>query len=344
MKSIQTAMKRSLGLTALLLPLTLSAPNAWAGAFIFADGTGPDDIVHPSNYTGTGGPLTVSVCIAPTSESIAAMETSVQNAIATWNALQPNTGNLVFGGANDIPSGAVDFESTLAHELGHCIGLAHPNLATESGLNGDDRNYTKAAEGPNNVFDLGIGGDNVRGSGDDLRGDDINLHWFRPSDNNPFTISGVVDTSTYSRDLGDLPAGNTFAANADRTVSILFGVPNTEAVMQQGQGTDEDQRRLGHDDVATIRIGMSGLDETEGTSDDYSLNLVYGGVASGCDITVQVTGSSFAFCSVGGAGIGGNHFRVNGATAQFGSTANFNWYFNPNSSAVELIFEDSFES
>lgn len=314
-----------------------------AGAYIFSSGTSPDVITHPSNYTGTGGVLTVSVCIAPTSESIAEMTVSVENAIATWNQLEPTTGNLIFGASNDIPSGEIDFESTLAHELGHCVGLAHPNLATESGLGEPDRNYTKADEGPNNMFDLGIGGDGVRGSQDDIRGDDINLHWFRTIDNNPFVMTGTVDTSTYSRSLLDLPAGSSFAANADRTVSTLFGVSNTEAVMQQGQGLDEDQRQLGHDDVATLRLGMAGVDETEGTADDYTLNLVYGGVASGCDITVQVTGTSFAFCSVGGAGVSGDHLRITSATAQFGTAAQFNWYFNPNPSQQEIIFEDGFE-
>lgn len=318
--------------------------SAFAGAFLFSSGANPNRIAHPSNYTGTGGVVNVSVCIATSSESIADMTTSVENAIFTWNQLQPTSGNLLQGGNNDIPSGQVDFESTLGHEIGHCIGLAHVNLATESGLGGADRNYTKTSEGPNGNFDLGIGADGIRGSADDIRGDDINLHWFEKNVNNPFTVAATVDGSTYSRLLGDLPAGDTFVVNADRTVSTLFGAPNTEAVMQQGQGTDEDQRQLGHDDVATIRLGMSGVDETQGTADDYAANLVFGGVSDNCDITVQVTGSSFAFCSVGGATIATDHLRVNGATAQFGSAANFNWFFNQQPAGVEVIFSDGFES
>ncbi len=105
--------------------------------------------------------------------------------------------------------------------------------------------------------------DGISGSSDDIRDDDDNLHWFRKSNNNPFTIAATVDASTYSRNLGDLPGGHSFAANADRTVGTLLGaVANTEAVMQQGTYIDEAQRTLGHDDVATLRYAMSGINES----------------------------------------------------------------------------------
>ena len=328
-----------------LLTATLVAASgvATAGAYIFSSGGNPDIITHPTPYTGTGGTITVSVCIAPTSESIADMETSVRNTIFTWNQLNAVSPNLLFGGDNDIPGGAVDYESTLVHEVGHCLGLAHPNAATESGLGGADRNYTKADEGPNNVFDLDPGVDGIRGSSDDVRGDDINLHWFSP-DNNPYTLVEPVDTSNYSNDLVDLPGGHLFAANADRDVGASLGFPNTEAVMQQGAFSDEDQRQLGIDDIAMIRLAAAGVDETAATADDYTLELVYGGVASGCDITVQITGNSFAFCSVSGTGIGGNHVRVTNATVQMASTSNTNWYFNQVPAGAEELFADGFES
>ena len=45
----------------------------------------------------------------------------------------------------------------------------------------------------------------------------------------------VVDAASYSRDLNDLPPGDLFTANADRTVgTLVFGFPNSEAIMQQG--------------------------------------------------------------------------------------------------------------
>ncbi|NKI34828.1 hypothetical protein HFP89_06580 [Wenzhouxiangella sp. XN79A] len=315
---------------------------ALAGAYISSSGTFPDRITHPSGYTGTGGTLNVSVCIAPTSESIADMEVSVRNAIFNWNQLTPVSPNLFLGGANDIPSGQIDFESTVVHEIGHCIGLAHPNAATESGLPNEDRNYTKAGQGSNGVFDLDPGADGIKGSADDLRGDDISLHWFNP-DNNPFVLFEPVDVSNYFIDLADLPAGDTFPANADRTVGAALGFPDSEAVMQQGAFFDEDQRQLGVSDVAMIRLAASGLDETQGTGDDYTLQLVYGGVQSGCDITVQVTGGSFAFCSVGTTTVSGRHRRVTAATVQMGSATNFDWFFNQTLLGPEGIFADGFE-
>lgn len=319
---------------------------AAAGAFVFSDGNS-DIITHPNTYTGTGGEITVTFCVNPASGSLGDLDVSAQNVATIINQMQPATGNVLLGGDNDIPTGAVDFESTLLHELGHCIGLAHPNLATESGLPNALRNYTQAARGPNGVFDTDDGADDVIGSADDLRADDINRHWFRIVDNNPFISGGVIDLSTYSSDLADLPPGDLFATNADRTVSGLFGLPLTEAVMQQGAFTDEDQRRLGHDDVATLRLGMAGVDEIEGTADDYTINIDYIGVANDCDVQLNVTGASFAFCSINFAVVSGpNHLRINSANIQLGSAANFNWHFNQNPVVVlpEEFFEDGFEN
>ncbi|NCO20078.1 MAG: hypothetical protein GW900_08560 [Gammaproteobacteria bacterium] len=327
--------------------LGLALPGAaLAGAFIFASGSNPNVITHPTPYTGTGGDITVRVCIAPDSESINDMLISVQNAVAVWNQRQAASPNVFLGPDNDIPAGQVDFESTLLHEAGHCLGLAHPNEATESGLPAADRDYTKTDPGPNGMRDLDPGADGIRGSRDDLRGDDINLHWFNIGINNPFVATPPFDASNYSRDLANLPPGDSFAANADRTVGGSLGFANTEAVMQQGAFTDEDQRQLAVDDIATLGLGMAGLDRTAGTADDYRPVLVFDGVQSGCDITVTVTGTSFAFCSVGGQNIGGNpnHVRVINANVQLGSANSFNWFFNQQPLVQEEIFADGFES
>ena len=273
-----------------------------SGAYIFGGfANGLNVITHPQAYTRTGGPLNVTVGIDPMSANAASMVTSVENIVNTINGLSPTTANLILGASNNIASNEVDFESVALHEVVHALGIAHPNAATESGLSGNDRNYTKATDGVDDgvtmasAFDLNDGADNIIGSSDDIRGDDVNLHWFRKANNNPFTIESTVDATTYSRDTADLPVGDTFVANADRTVSTLLGAPNTEAVMQQGSFFDEDQRALAHDDVATLRLAMAGLDETAGTSDDYTLNLSFAGQTTSATIVLDFDNSQTGF-------------------------------------------------
>ena len=192
-----------IAIASILLPA-----NAWAGAYVLAgdtsNGIPVSTITHPVGYTGTGGPLTVTVCVNPASPNAAAMEAPVQRVVDTWNALTPVIGNVDF--SSDVPGSSFDFESVALHEVGHCIGLAHPNAASESGLTGANTNYTKANVGLNASFDLSNGADNVIGSSDDLRGDDVNLHWFRTSNNDPFTVATTVDSTTYSQSLASLPS------------------------------------------------------------------------------------------------------------------------------------------
>ena len=260
------------------------------------------------------------------------MAYAVQNNVDAYNALTPTTGNIEFNNP-EIAGNQIDFESVSLHEIGHCLGMAHINAATESGLTGNNQNYTKATDGENNVFDLNAGVDGVIGSSDDIRGDDVNLTWFRTSNNDPFTIASVVDSTTYSRDLADLPNGHMFAANADRSVSTLLGYPYTEAVMQQGTYFGELQRTLGHDDVATLRYAASGINEREsGAPDNYTIVLEYGGIStSDCDISLSITNTvGLAFCAVSGSYIGsgnGNlHLSITSANIEFGS--GYNWHFS----------------
>jgi len=317
---------------AIFAPVSLSVN---AGAYIFAgEANGVDIVAHPPNYVGTGGVLNVEVCINPNSANASLMEYAIQNNVAAYNALTPTTNNLKRNNNNNIPSGQLDFESVALHEIGHCLGMAHINAASESGLPNSQSNYTRATNGANNVFDVDAGPDGKIGSSDDIRGDDVNLVYFKKSDNNPFSIAAIVDSTTYSRDVMNLPVGHVFATNADRSVaSSLFGLSNTEAVMQQGTFFDEAQRTLGHDDVATLKYAQSGIDELEsGASDNYTIAMTYGGIsnASTCDISVSfTTTTSLAFCSVGGAGIGppnSGHLRITSASIEFGP--NYNWFFN----------------
>jgi hypothetical protein len=313
------------------LPGLFLCSKGFAGTFIFAgEANGVNAVTHPTSYTGQGGTLTVRVCIVPNSANAAAMAIPVQNNINIYNRLQPTTGNLVSGGNNNIPSGQIDFESVALHELGHCIGLAHVNAASESGLSGNNQNYTKATDGSNNLFDINPGADGIIGSNDDIRGDDVNLHWYRKSNNNPFTIDNTVDSSTYARDLSDLPTGHNFATNADRTVASNSGYPNTEAVMQQLTFFDEAQRTLTHDDVATLLYAASGKNEVAGNNDDYTIDLEYGGISnSNCDINLKFDNSQtgFAVCQTGGSFLpGSDHIRITSANIFFNT--GFNWFFN----------------
>ena len=98
------------------------------------------------------------------------------------------------------------------------MGLAHPNHATESGLSDPAANGTKSGRGVNTVFDQGAGADTRHGSSDDVRGDDVNLHWYLRNLNDPGQLPAVFDSSTLAVALNALPSGHTFAANADRAV------------------------------------------------------------------------------------------------------------------------------
>lgn len=327
-----------LGMTLIFLSSQVSA-----GAYIFADEiNGVNVITHPSPYNGSGGVVTVRVCIDPGSPNASEMEYSIQNNVDVYNQLLPTTGNVKLGANNNVPASTIDFESVALHEIGHCLGMAHINAASESGLTGNKQNYTKATKGIDDVFNTNAGTDGVIGSSDDVRGDDDNLVWFRRSNNDPFTIDSVVDSTTYSRNLTDLPAGHNYAANADRAVSTLLGYVKTEAVMQQGTYFDEAQRTLGHDDVATLRYAASGINENEvdgngaPNQDNYSIVLEYGGISTAnCDVSMSFTTTpGLAFCSVSGVGIDENHIRISNANIEFGE--GYNWHFNAANTAPVL--------
>ena len=327
---------------ALIFSILLTIPSDFVQAFsyIFAgEANGVDIITHPLGYTGTGGVIAISIGIDPTSANSADMVTPTQNVIATFNALSPTTGNLELGAANNVPFASFDFESVLLHELGHSLGLAHCNAATESGLAGNDRNYTKATDGVDNVFNVAAGVDGIIGSADDVRGDDVNLGWFQIGGNDPFTIAGTVDNTTYTRDVASLPVGDLFVANADRTVGADLGYADSEAAMQQGTFNDEAQRSLGHDDVAGILLAMAGLDETAGTADDYTLSLTYAGLTTAADIVIDFDNSQTGFAvSQSGGAISGSHARVTSTAIYFNTGSS--WFFNTAPLPVELLTFD----
>ncbi len=327
---------------ALAMILLLAAETALAGAFIGADGGAPNLIMHPTGYTGIGGPRLVTVCLNPSGVpggNLNNAEATVEKTVATWNAQRVSTRNLGMGANNDLPSNQFDLESVLLHELGHCLGLAHPNHASESGLVDPQANGTKSARGPNGVFNQGAGADGLHGSFDDVRGDDVNLYWYRRNVNRPLEFPAIIDSTTFTR-TGNLPAGHNFAANADRDVLAALGIGQTESVMQQLTFNDEAQRRLTGEDLSTIRLGQSGIDRIQGTADDYSIVLEYVGRTSNCDIDIAfIPGAGFAFCQISASSIASNHFRITAADIRLDSAAN--WYYSPGPNTATLITSDS---
>lgn len=123
--------------------LLLGTVPAFAGTYfqVFDRGQlspGPDDvppfaIMHPIGYDGTGGMLTIGICVRAGSEEPV---TPTQNAIAMWNALTPMTGNCVncfLWEEPSPPESSQNPTTTLVHELGHCaMGLDHINLEEDT--------------------------------------------------------------------------------------------------------------------------------------------------------------------------------------------------------------------
>jgi len=317
-----------LKLSMLMSGLAIMSP-VYPGVFMLAEKLDVNIITHPVGYARAGRELPVTVGIKAGTPNSFEMVIPLLNAIRVWNELIPTWGNVNKTDSN-VPPGQFDFESVLLHELGHCIGLDHPNLASESELSGADRDYTKTTRGADGVYNRDPGADGVIGSNDDQRGDDVNLHWFRKANNNPFTIEPKVDRTTYSRDLFDLPPGHLYAATGSLRVANLFGLTNSEAVMQQGISTGEAQRTLNADDVATLRLAMSGFDGLAGTTDDYTVFLEFFGFADNADIVVSFdnTQTTFAACEISAVESRSNpgHFVITKGNIYFRD--DINWFFN----------------
>ena len=250
----------------LLLPL-----GSWAGSF---GGSAEDRVRHPSSYDGSGTTLSLSFCLDPKTAPVEAGP-GLQAALASWNAPAGTTGNIK--PALGVPGDRLDFESAALRGIGLCLGLDDPS---------DSVGYARAARGGNGVFDRDAGSDGVPGTADDGRGDDLSWVWYRLADNSPFLETPTADASTMARDAGVLPEGDLFPAVATREVALVSGFVGTEAVMVNALQPGEAKRSLTWDDVATLKYARSGLDETAGTADDYTVALTYAGLTDTCDVLV----------------------------------------------------------
>lgn len=286
---------------AFLAAALLSSTPALAGAFLGSNSTNCNGaqcnifiIVHPVGYTsaGIGGEIEIPICIRPGDEPF--VERALDEAIGVWNGLTPTTGNCKDCASSEDSgqTGVFIMATPMIHELGHCaMGLGHTNYRDPG--SGVLDNFTAARD----VTSQDAGTDTVRGSRDDIATPDplpplpnaLPLHWYRTSDNDPVVIDGtVIDFSTYAIFAPQLPAGSTWAANGNRYVSALLGAgDNTQNVMHGAASRNMHYLGLTADDVNTVSHGMTGLDTTAATGDDYTILLTKVADCANAEIEVE---------------------------------------------------------
>lgn len=354
------------------IALLLASPAAFAGVSLNSTG---GRVMHPSGYTGSGGELVVQVCLDPAQQPASGDPTqAIENALAEYNRHQGQLGNIETAASNGVPGGNTDFESLLLHELGHCIGMDHNVLGpSEVGCSGAGCNgnanifYTNTdtdpsavlATGPNGVVNVNDGADNARATGDDIRADDPNRHWYRAGVNNPFVQEAVADRSTFVQS-GSLPGGDTFAeaatsfgpcsfGSATSNTSGANGQPATASVMFPVLCLNNVVRDLAPDDRNMLQIARAGFNGTAGNADDYTVRLEYQGTnLSGCDVRIEFPPGVGNFCGVS--------FSINGNGDQVIITGEINmrreiaWFFNQTDTTggpapdPDGIFCDGFEN
>lgn len=338
---------RSGVLTSIVLSALLAVGSAESGVFLYSTSTIFEHylVMHPTGYNGAGGVLEVRICSAPETRHATLF------AIDKWNALDRTTGNCSGcrlweegGSGSDAPR---SMENTMLHELGHCaMGLDHVNWMDNGGVqmsytNGDAINfYTDGLDG-------------VRGSSDDGVSPPAGarvVHWFRSADNDPFVIdSTVIDISTYSRQKIDLPSGHSWQASGNRGVGDLLGLTDTQTVMYSASDPLQVYSGLTADDVNTVEFARSGLDETAGTADDYTVSLIYVDDCAMADIEVNfeplpLLPNALGNCAVDAVSLEpGQMFEIHHALRPFLGDSRILLTINSDKDWDSSVFGDGFE-
>jgi Tol biopolymer transport system component len=328
--------------------VAMAPTDTGAGAFIGGTEDFPNRLLH-QNYSGAGGQqadVTVCVDISVNPDLAIAAEPAIHNVIATYNRFHGLAEHsFAFWPESSAEQTRPDFESVLLHEFMHAHGLDHPQHANNpAGAGSAVYDATRSTDGANNLLDHLGDADGLPGSADDQRGDDLSLSWFVSGVNDPGVIPAVVDRTTMSRELADLPAGHSFVANGNAAVMAALGYVNSESAAHQGHEMGQVQRHLHSEDITTLRLARAGIDGIAGTADDYVHQARYVGrlndpQGSECRAVVRfVDEVSFASTFVGTTSIADGHLRL-----VFPTRMRFNpqvdWYFTPGANTTVQIVD-----